>query len=241
MYGWMATEAIAPLLEAAVEGLEGISRVIAADHPKIEISTEARAGPAAVALLYDVEPEDLVVVGASSHGGAAAFWLGSTPRQVARHSPCPVVVVRGPASRGRPDRIVVGVDGSPASEQALRWAEDEADRHQVELLVVHGWSYPYLTVGSGSSQARDLTTIDAACVLDRAVEDARERCGADVTGRLLEDSSVSALLDSVRDGDLLVVGSRGRGEVIASLFGSTVNGVLERSAVPVVVVPTADG
>ncbi|MBK5333949.1 MAG: universal stress protein, partial [Ilumatobacteraceae bacterium] len=49
-----------------------------------------------------------------------------------------------------------------------------------------------------------------------------------------------ALLETVRDGDLLVVGSRGRGALAARLFGSTVNTVLDRCAVPVVVVRGAD-
>jgi nucleotide-binding universal stress UspA family protein len=187
-------------------------------------------------LLDNVDSEDLIVLGASSHGGTAAFWLGSTPRHVVRHSPCPVVVVRGAASRGHPDRVVVGVDGSPSSERALRWAGDEADRHGVPLLVVHGWLYPYLPVDTTSSQARDLTNVDAACLLEVAVESARERFAAEVTGQLVEGGPATSLLETVRDGDLLVVGSRGRGALAANLFGSTVNTVLDRSVVPVVVV-----
>ena len=55
-------------------------------------------------------------------------------------------------------------------------------------------------------------------------------------GALVESSSASALLDTVRDGDLLVLGSRGRGAVASRLFGSTVNSVVDQAAVPVVVV-----
>lgn len=240
IFGWTATQAIASLTEATEMSLLGIKGALAAEHPGLEITTEACAGPAATALVNDVQPDDLVVVGASSHVGAAAFWLGSTSRYVVRHCPCPVVVVRGPASRGRPDRVVVGVDGSPASDRALQWAGEEADRHHVSLAVVHGWWYSYLTADGGSSQARELTQIDAACVLERAVELARGQFSADVTGQLVEYSPVSALLDTVRDGDILVLGSRGRGAVMSSLFGSTVNGVLERCAVPVVVVRNVD-
>lgn len=235
---WMATEAVASLLEATDKSANSIRDVVAAAQPGLEISVEISAGPASIVLLNGVGSKDLVVVGASSQGGLAAFWLGSTPRHVVRHSPCPVVVVRGAASRGRPDRIVVGVDGSATSGQAVRWAADEADLHKTELVVVHGWSYPYLVAETGSAQARDLTRIDGACVLERAVDLARERGGAEVIGQLVEGSPVSALLDHVRDGDLLVVGSHGRGAVLSSIFGSTVNSVLERSAVPVVVVRT---
>jgi nucleotide-binding universal stress UspA family protein len=238
--GWAATEAYGSLLEGSQSALTQMKDIVAAGTPGIEIVVEASPEPAAFALVDGVDADDLVVVGASGHHGAAAFWLGSTPRHVVRHSPCPVVVVRGTASRGRPDRVVVGIDGSAASERALQWAGDEADLHQVNLLIVHGWLYPYLSIDTASSQARDLTKVDAACLLERVVEAARERFATDVTGQLVESGPATALLETVRDGDLLVVGSRGRGALAANLFGSTANTVLDRAAVPVVVVRGAD-
>jgi nucleotide-binding universal stress UspA family protein len=78
--------------------------------------------------------------------------------------------------------------------------------------------------------------VDAACVLDDSIRLARERGAADVSDVLVEGGPAVALVGEVRDGDLLVLGSRGRGAVVAGLFGSTVNAVLERAAVPVVVV-----
>jgi nucleotide-binding universal stress UspA family protein len=236
---WPATEAVSALVETTEARLETVTELLVTTHPQLKISTEVCAGPASTVLLRDLEPDDLVVVGASSHAGGAAFWLGSTPRHLVRHSPCPVAVVRGPASRGRPDRVVVGVDGSPSSERALRWAADEADRHGVALVVVHTWWYPYLETQAGSAQARDLTEVDAECVLERAVAQARDRCGVNVSGQLVERSTVPGILETVRDGDVLVLGSRGRGAVASGLFGSTVNSVLDRCAVPVVVVPDA--
>jgi len=238
--GWAATEAYGSLLEACRSALAEVKDSVAKSNPEIEIVTEASAGPAALALVDNVDPGDLIVVGASSHQGAAAFWLGSTPRHLVRHSPCPVVVVRGAASRGRPDRVVVGFDGSHASECALRWAGDEADRHHVGLLIVHGWMYPYLPIDTTSSQARDLTNVDAGCLLDRAVESASEQFAAQITGQLVESGPATALLETVCDGDLLVLGSSGRGALAAGLFGSTVNAVLDRSSVPVVVVRGTD-
>jgi nucleotide-binding universal stress UspA family protein len=184
--------------------------------------------------------DDLIVVGASGHHGAGAFWLGSTPRRLVRHSPCPVAVIRGPVSRGKPDRVVVGVDGSATSDAALAWAGDQADRHQVELVIVHAWSYPYAELTYSSSPTRDLMEVDAACALDRAVERAREQFGCDVTGLLVANGTVAALTETVRDGDLLVLGSRGHGSLVAGLIGSTVNAVLDRAQVPVVVVRQAE-
>lgn len=238
-FGWPATGAIELLLEAADRNAASIRAQVADLHPELEVVTSVSAGPPDLALIDGATSDDLIVVGASAHEGASAFWLGSTPRQLVRHSPCPVVVVRGLAGRGRPDRVVVGVDGSASATAALEWAGDEADRHHVQLVVVHAWSYPYSEAAVGSAQARELMEVDAACVLDRWVEHARERFGAEVHGQLVEDGAVPALLDTVRDGDLLVLGSRGHGALIAGILGSTVNTVLDRANVPVVVVRKA--
>jgi nucleotide-binding universal stress UspA family protein len=215
---------------------EEIRATVSASHPDMVLTVDVVAGPAATVLLENLDHDDLVVVGASSHDGAAAFWMGTIPRHLVHHSPCPVAVIRGSASRGAPDRVIVGVDGSRASAEALRWAGDEADLHGVELVVVHAWDYPYGPADTGSAQGRDLTQIDAACTLDSAVETVRERCGAAVTPTLVEGGPVTALLDTARDGDILVLGSRGRGALRSRIFGSTANSVLDAAAVPVVII-----
>jgi nucleotide-binding universal stress UspA family protein len=234
--GFPAGGALEVLADAAESGLRKIRDQLTARYPALDVTTSAELGPAASILMNGLGADDLLVVGASSHHGAAAFWLGSTPRAVARRSPCPVVVARGTAGGGRPDRVVVGVDGSPESDDAVRWAIDEADLHQVELVVVHAWEYPYVKDDADDNQARDLMRVDAACVLDDSIRLARGRGAADVSDVLVEGSPAVALLGEVHDGDLLVLGSRGRGAVVAGLFGSTVNSVLERAEVPVVVV-----
>jgi nucleotide-binding universal stress UspA family protein len=106
----------------------------------------------------------------------------------------------------------------------------------VPLWIVHAWQFPYIPVDTTSAQALDETRIHAACLVERDMESAREMFGADITGQLMESGPASALLGAVRDGDLLVVGSRGRGALKANFFGSTVNKVLDECAVPVVVV-----
>ncbi len=240
--GWNSGAAYEAIREASVSTSNEMRAKVKETHPALDVTAEVIPGPAASALLTDAAPTDLIVVGASSHEGAAAFWLGTTPRQLVHNSPCPVAVIRGAATRGAPDRIVVGIDGSETSDAAVLWAADEADRHKVNLHLVHGWSYAYAPVDASATQARDLTEVDADCTLNRSMELARERCGATVTGELVETSAVTAVLEAVRDGDLLVLGSHGRGGLRARLLGSTVNSILDAAAVPVVVVrpsPTA--
>jgi len=232
------TSAYADIRESMSEVAQNAADITRAAHTNLDVAVRICAGAAADQLVADgAGVAELVVVGASGHRRAPAFWLGSTPRAVVRRAKCPVVVVRGASSAGRPDRIVVGVDDSVDASAALRWAAAEADLHGVTLLVVHAWDHPYDSPDRAVSQARDLTRIDAARVLDCAVQLARDTCGGDVDHELIEASPRSAILSLVRDGDVLVLGSRGRGAWRSGLFGSTVNSVLDEAEVPVVVIP----
>ncbi len=237
--GWLAGDMITPIVDATRSDVSTMKRSMTDRYPHLRIDVEVSTGSIHESLTNGLGPDDLLVVGSSRHTGGAAFWLGSTSRWATRHAPCPLVVVRGQASAGRPDRIVVGIDGSAPSDAALLWAADEADRHGIELVVVHAWDYPYVGVDTNTQQALELTRIDAACVLDRAAELARQRCGATVKDLLVEDGAVNAILGSVRDGDVLVLGVSGRGAIASRLIGSTVNSVVEHAAVPVVVVRPA--
>ncbi len=223
-------------IEQTQGSLRAIQMMIESSFPTLDVTTLASADPAASVLVDHMMADDLVVVGTSDHRVADRSWLGSTARHVVRHSPCPVVAVPGPGSWGRIERVVVGIDGSPTSTRALQWAGDEADRHGATLLVVHAWMVPYKYSNPDSSQVLDLTRVEAACLLAREVESAREQFGADVTGRLIECSPPAALLGVVQPGDLLVLGSTGHGAIHATLFGSTVSSVLDRCSVPCVVV-----
>jgi nucleotide-binding universal stress UspA family protein len=236
----IAMGAIGALLEATEEGARVVLDKVRRDHPTLDAQLDVRAGSAAGVLVRDFSDADLLVVGASGHHGASAFWLGSTARSVARHSSCPVVVVRGRATVGTASRLVVAVDGSSVSDAAVRWAADEADLLHAPVLIVHCWSHAYRSVDASSTQGRDIDEVDAALVLERCVAIARDRCGTEVGSVLVEQATVGALLSTVRDGDLLVVGSPRHGPIVSSIIGSTVNGILEEAAVPVVIVPMVD-
>jgi nucleotide-binding universal stress UspA family protein len=233
---FVISEVMDCLSQQTTDAADALSSAITEKYPDLKVVLDVTLGAARTGLIHDLDPSSLLVVGSTSHDGLTGFFLGSTARWATRHSPCPVVIVRGAATRGRPDRIVVGVDGSGAAGRALQWAADEADLHQVELVVVHSWLYPYIGADPSHSQGRDISEVDAACVLEAAVANAGERCGANVSGLLVEKSPASGLLETVRDGDLLVLGSRGRGAIAAGLLGSTVNSVVEHIVVPVVVI-----
>jgi nucleotide-binding universal stress UspA family protein len=139
-------------------------------------------------------------------------------------------------------RIVVGVDDSEGSRQALKWAVDEARRrHGTEVHAVHVWHPPY--VATGPFVPTPWVTVAAAersaeYVLDQSVDGVDDRgLPRSIQRILVRDSAAHGLLAAAEGADLVVVGSRGRGGFAGLLLGSVSRQVLHHATVPAVVVP----
>ncbi|GAA4733825.1 universal stress protein [Modestobacter marinus] len=145
----------------------------------------------------------------------------------------------GPA-RAQP-KIVVGVDGSPSSRQALRWAAGQAQLTGAQLHAVTSWRPPGTHGWETPLDAVDWAA-DARRTLDTAVEEVLSRGGpspgdADrVTRHVLPGHPAEVLLAQAADADLLVVGSRGHGGFTGMLLGSVGLHVIAHAACPVLVV-----
>jgi nucleotide-binding universal stress UspA family protein len=147
--------------------------------------------------------------------------------------------------------IVVGVDGSDASAEALRWALDEARLRFAPLVAVHAWSFvaaqPIGDPGMLAMPAGDLAgQLDAENEAARGALDAivAEALGADagveVEKRLVEGDAGDALVAASASAELLVVGSHGRSGFKAALLGSVSRHVVSHAACPVVVVKATE-
>ena len=135
--------------------------------------------------------------------------------------------------------IVVGIDGSDASRDALRWAHEEAQLRGATLRVVHIWVYPYLGPRTGVHEPRELMEGDATRLLVDELERFRAEVpdrGVPVETRLLEGSPADGLVAESRDADLVVVGTRGRGGFSSLLLGSVSAEVAHHARCPVVLV-----
>lgn len=209
-----------------------------AQAPDVAVEVQLRHGSAGAALREASKEASMVVVGAHDR-----HWLDGGPLtdralQVVSASDCPVAVVpQAPAA----DRqgVVVGVDGSEESLQAVSFAAAEADRVGDELTVVLAARSPAKWIenqlpGAGPGKA---VIEEEGVVLAESVAGLSEKYPDLVIHRRLETESeaAKALVGTAREARLLVIGSRGRGGFSRLVLGSTAHAVLLDVPCPTIV------
>jgi nucleotide-binding universal stress UspA family protein len=189
------------------------------------------------ALVQLGEEASLLVLGPRGAGGFLDLHLGSTTFGVLRRASGPVAVVRGPGGEGS---VVVGVDGSPGADAALRWAVEETRWRGGALEVIIAWQRPALAAWALSRTApyTEEMTAEAEHLLEEALARV-DTSGITIIRTVVEGSPAGALLAGSRSASVLVVGTRGRGAVAEAVLGSVSHQVVDHSLGPVVVVPDA--
>lgn len=139
--------------------------------------------------------------------------------------------------------IIVGVDGSDHSEQALEWAVKEAAiRHApLTVLAVHEVASNHWT-GHPVIYPADQPEVEkirqaAQEATQKVVDQAGEPGPASVTVRAVSGLAASELIDASADADLVVVGSRGGGGFAKLMLGSVSSKVVHHAHSPVAVIP----
>lgn len=136
--------------------------------------------------------------------------------------------------------VVVGVDGSKASAEAVRFAAAEARWRGATLRAVTAWRMPVGSYGPIVVPASLATDLEPAAkeVLTRQIDEVLgEHPDVPVELLVAEGTPARVLLDAAQGADLLVVGSRGHGGFTGLLLGSTSSQVMHHAACPTVVVP----
>ncbi|MGW1848720.1 universal stress protein [Streptomyces sp. NPDC001966] len=131
--------------------------------------------------------------------------------------------------------ITVGLDGSPESLAAARWAADEAESRKLTLRLLHAW--PMLV----PEPTRISSEIDQNYWAKRLVHNARAELqahhpGLSVVGNLAADDAQNALLQAASESEMLVLGSRGLEPVASYFLGDISMPVVARAERPVVLV-----
>jgi nucleotide-binding universal stress UspA family protein len=137
-------------------------------------------------------------------------------------------------------RIVVGVDGSSTSREALAWAVREARTNGGRVEAVHAWNvpapamYPYGAIAIEHDETYAKRSRD---ILDQVVDGTDTRGLEEPVERIVaQGGPAQVLLEVAKGADLLVVGSRGLGGFTGLLLGSVGSQCVHHAHCPVLVV-----
>ena len=142
--------------------------------------------------------------------------------------------------------IIVGIDGSPASDAAVTWAAQDAAIRGLPLTIVHvenpaapTWSQaPILEESAGEQEAEGRSLLANASKIARdAIADTAQ---IQINGELLSSAIVPTFVDQSKDAELIVVGSRGRGALSRGFLGSVSSGLIRHAHCPVALIRDED-
>lgn len=202
-----------------------------------EVRTEVQHGSVAGSLVSASRQAQLVVVGSRGMGAISRGLLGSVSSGLVHYAHCPVAVVHADqAHTADPTSpVLLGIDGSPASEAATSLAFEEASCRGVDLVALHAWSdvgvFPIL--GMDWHEYED----EGHEVLAERLAGWQEQYpDVHVRRRVVCDRPSHWLLDESTQAQLVVVGSRGRGGFKGMVLGSVSAAVAQQAKTPVIVV-----
>lgn len=240
MPSW-AAEVEGAVRNSAERLMEDTLSGLARDHPGLPVSSRLQPGSAVVTLLEESRSAACVVVGSRGSGDFVDLLIGSTTLHVASQAHCPVIAVPAPTDGSAPIHgVVVGVDGSPDSEDAIDVAFQLAAETHEPLRAVHAWTDPALLApGAMLPLVYDpaLVIEEERLVLAEAMAGWSEKYpDVAVDQQVVRGHPVATLVRAGAEASYLVVGARGRGPLRSMLLGSVSHGVLHHADGPVVVV-----
>lgn len=217
--------------QKVLDAAQQVAREAAGEHA-LRIVAKSVPGHAVATLIEYSRRADLVVVGSRGLSKWGRRLLGSVSSSLAHHAHGPVAVI--PEGERPPTApVVVGVDGSPASELATEIAFDEASRRGVELIVLHTWTdlnfeFPAIRWNDLSEEAERALSEQLAGWCERYPDVAVRRV-------VMPDEPARQLLAQAEAAQLVVVGNRGRGGFAGMLLGSVSSAVVHSATAPVIV------
>ncbi|TSD45901.1 universal stress protein [Rhodococcus sp. KBS0724] len=210
---------------------------------ELEVVTEQLDGSVSDSLIELSKHAYLVAVGPRGHGEFTGLVVGSVTVSLVSHGESPVAVVRGRTLDGQPPTqgpVVVGIDGSENSIEAIEHAFEQASARGATLIAVNVWSDVSVQPSLGATPEDPLwSSIQTGeeVVLAEQLAGFTERYPDVVVERVVaRDRPVRVLSEYAETAQLVVVGSRGRGGFTGMLLGSTSRALLHTADCPVLIV-----
>ncbi|WP_329001000.1 universal stress protein [Kribbella sp. NBC_00709] len=229
------------LRETAEHLLAELARRVREVWPELAVDAVVTFAGATQALLQEATTADLVVVGSRGLGEFRDLAMGSVSAHVATHASCPVVVVPPHWEPGRTGSgIVVGVDGSKRSLEAIEFAFEQAEATHSGLTVVMAWHDP---VSSGPDDplplVYDLDVLEeesSALLAESMAGQRNQHPDVPLRAELVHGTAREVLTEAGESAELLVVGSRGLGAFRGLLLGSTSRALVHHPPCPTAIV-----
>lgn len=242
----VVTWPVAYLEASYIDSMESNGRDIIAQAQKtVEAAAGDKVPPIETHIVNAAAPSALVtasrdaymtVSGCRGLGVLGRAFLGSVSSGLLHHGRGPIAIVRtddAPAVDTTAP-VLVGVDGSPASEDATALAFDEASRRGVPLIAMHAWSdASFPSIGSDWERYEE----GGHRILAERLAGWQERYpDVQVQRRIVSDDPAARLVEASKEAQLVVVGSRGRGGFSSLVLGSVASKVAQAATAPVIVV-----
>ncbi len=262
LHAWHAPTNVAEHLAAPVEGesaprsLAGVARTEARRQldaflagttmpPGVPVAVRVEFGRDAEVIVAAAARFDLVLMGTHGRTGPSRLILGSVAEKVARKSPCPVWTVHAEAPPADlPRRILVPIDFSEGSNEALLHAAQLARGFGASLTLLHVYGVPsYAPFAAASSDARvSLAAFEGAseralgAKLEGLVHALALPAELSVERRVLSGRPVPRILEAAEGHDLVVISTHGRSGVQRLALGSTAARIVRGTSTPVMTV-----
>ncbi len=203
----------------------------------VAVERETFVGPVIPTLVDLSKDATMVVVGCRGETGLARQLMGSVSTGLAHHAHCAVAVVHDEraqdlATRGAP--VLLGIDGSPASEQATAIAFEEASQRGVGLIALHSWA-DYGSFALPEGEWQDRLEIGRETLAERLAGWQERYPDVSVERQLVNGDPATHLVAASESAQLTVVGSHGRGGFAGMLLGSVSSAVVQTARTPVIV------
>jgi nucleotide-binding universal stress UspA family protein len=220
-------------LDEAIKVVEDIAQ----DIGRPEINSEVFYSEPVPTLVDLSKDAQMVVVGCRGQSALRRGLFGSVSTGLVHHADCPVAVIHDELlSRMRLNRlpVVVGVDGSPASELATAIAFDEASRRGADLVALHAWC-DHDTSGMPSIEWSACQSTAQETLAERLAGWEERYPNVRVRRLVVWEHPARHLLEESESAQVVVVGSHGRGGYAGMLLGSVSTAVVHAARTPVIV------
>lgn len=185
---------------------------------------------------------DLIVIATRGYTGLKNVWLGGAAEQIVRHAPCAGLTVpprNAKATSFQLRRIVVPIDFSETSAQALPYAAALAEQFGAEIILLHVIEWVALSAELGAVPSA-ITEADKGSVAKDLLRLRQEALGDDVPGRTIVRAGApfQEITRAAKEmgADMIILTTRGYTGLQNVLLGSTAERVVRHAECPVLVV-----